>query len=188
MKGHDRLGMEATETGPPELHRRQAGKDEAGRRDRRAMNGAGAVLRIDPQRVVVADSFGESEDGHPVGDLVVDESVRTDFRADARPHVREHLVRERAAREFLRDLGHCEFVYRNSRSYLQPRRYRQRLPMSRFGEPALQRRVASRNRCTSGSRSSGDWIATKGPVSSTSKCPCGTAEAIERTESIGRAL
>ncbi len=92
--------METAEAGPADLHRAEAGEDEARRRDLRAVGRCYAVVRIYPQRVVVANAFAKTDDRQTGGIFVVEAGLRAQLRADQRPHVRQHLIGECGPRKF----------------------------------------------------------------------------------------
>jgi len=96
-----RLGVEATETAPADLHRPETSENEARRRDDPAERSRSGVLLVRPQRVVIADALAESQDRHPVREFVVDRHGGTQLGADESPHLREHLVGEFARGQFL---------------------------------------------------------------------------------------
>ena len=55
VEPHRRFAMKAAEARPTDLHRTKAGDNEAGRRDLGTVVRGGAVGRIGPERIVVAD-------------------------------------------------------------------------------------------------------------------------------------
>src|SRR5271165_6652910 len=67
-----RLGVEAAEPAPADLHRPEASENETRRRDDPAERPRGSVLLVRPQRVVVADALAEPQNRHAVRELVVD--------------------------------------------------------------------------------------------------------------------
>ena len=69
----------------------------------RPPHGLRRILRIGPQRIVVADALAEAHDGDAGGVLVVDAAVGPQFRPDHGPHMCQHLVGEFALRQLVGD-------------------------------------------------------------------------------------
>jgi hypothetical protein len=105
VKAELRLGMKAAEAAPAELHRGEACENEARWRNQRSMRGGPRIVRIRPQRIVIADALAEAEDREPGSVLVVYAGIGAQLEANARAHVVEHLVGQLAASKLARDVA-----------------------------------------------------------------------------------